>query len=54
MERNKTAQREGGGRDLTVVLKESEIYRNVFCLAKHEIMNVILSFSVHVTAYMIG
>ena len=47
MKRNKKAERERGregGREGDLVL----------CLAKHEIMNVTLFFSVHVRAYMIG
>ena len=44
----------GGRGDLNVVLKESAIIEKCFVLAKHEIMNVTLFFSVHVTAYMIG
>ena len=43
MKRNKKAERERG--------REGDL---VLFLAKHEIMNVTLFFSVHVRAYMIG
>ena len=43
MERNKTAEREGGREGGTGGF-----------ITKHEIMNVTLFFSVHVTTYMIG
>ena len=57
MKRNKTAERErgkeGGGFNSSSQGKRSN--REMFlCLAKYEIMDVTLFFSVHVTAYMIG
>ena len=56
MRRNKKAERERGREVVvTVVLKGSAIIeRNVLCLAKHEIMNVTLFFSVQVIAYIVN
>ena len=50
-QRGSEGRREG---DLTAVLKGSPIIENVLWLAKHEIMNVTLFFSAHVTAYSSG